>query len=344
MALFGHLSSSGLDFLVTLPRHPTLGVRGPEYPLKTTSNRLACRRRKYLTMASYAEIASKGPKQSPEEAAAPQPPQVKPEVSAAASIATASTGSLIDVDTPSVHVVPADYAEQAVKTETQASRLEREEERSRKREKEKKEAKRRKEEDEKAHEAEEDSGEASGKHKKSSKKKNKHHHHHHSSSSSSSKDRKKSSTASTPAAEKEASKGVHEPGIKEPHATARHVSSPGSKVRRLDAWLAHHLLDPVVVPKAEKSSSSSSSSAKKARAGEGGEYPPATGALALANAAAVVAFSGWLGFRAWDLFDRGRLNWHHGGVALGILGAVGVVEGLVVRRVFGSLRTPSASG
>ncbi|KAF9776579.1 hypothetical protein IL306_005226 [Fusarium sp. DS 682] len=70
---------------------------------------------------SYADIAASGPKQSPEEAAAPQPPQVITDESA-------STASLVDVDMPSVHTVPNDFLEQEIKTETQAVRLEREEE------------------------------------------------------------------------------------------------------------------------------------------------------------------------------------------------------------------------
>uniref|UniRef100_A0A0B7JSZ3 Mitochondrial outer membrane protein OM14 C-terminal domain-containing protein n=1 Tax=Bionectria ochroleuca TaxID=29856 RepID=A0A0B7JSZ3_BIOOC len=48
------------------------------------------------TTMSYADVAASGPKQSPEEAAAPQPPQVITDESA-------STASLIDVDLPSVH-------------------------------------------------------------------------------------------------------------------------------------------------------------------------------------------------------------------------------------------------
>ncbi|KAK3904506.1 hypothetical protein C8A05DRAFT_31733 [Staphylotrichum tortipilum] len=70
---------------------------------------------------SYAEIASKGPKQSPSEAAAPQPPSLLPTTSSPSS-------SLIDVDTPSVHTVPSTFASQEIKTETQAARREREEE------------------------------------------------------------------------------------------------------------------------------------------------------------------------------------------------------------------------
>ncbi|PNP75424.1 hypothetical protein FNYG_11228 [Fusarium nygamai] len=70
---------------------------------------------------SYADVAASGPKQSPEEAAAPQPPQVITDESA-------STASLVDVDMPSVHTVPNDFLEQEIKTETQAARVEREEE------------------------------------------------------------------------------------------------------------------------------------------------------------------------------------------------------------------------
>ncbi|KAK0390140.1 hypothetical protein NLU13_3713 [Sarocladium strictum] len=71
-------------------------------------------------MSSYADVAGSGPKQSPAEAAAPQPPEIVPHE-------TASTASLVDVDMPSVHTVPHDFLEQDVQTETQATRLEREE-------------------------------------------------------------------------------------------------------------------------------------------------------------------------------------------------------------------------
>ncbi|KAI0403806.1 hypothetical protein F4802DRAFT_598810 [Xylaria palmicola] len=70
---------------------------------------------------SYADVAASGPRQSPEEAAAPQPPQIIPSE-------TASTASLIDVDTPSVRTVPSDFLERDVQTETQERRKEREEE------------------------------------------------------------------------------------------------------------------------------------------------------------------------------------------------------------------------
>ncbi|QLI65272.1 uncharacterized protein G6M90_00g010400 [Metarhizium brunneum] len=59
-----------------------------------------------------------GPKQSPEDAAAPRPAEV-------VTTESASTASLIDVDVPSVRTVPSDFLEQDVQTETQAGRLER---------------------------------------------------------------------------------------------------------------------------------------------------------------------------------------------------------------------------
>lgn len=69
---------------------------------------------------SYAEIAARGPKQTPEEAAAPQPPQIE-------SSETASQVSLVDVDAPSVRTVPSDFMDNDVQTETQAARIAREE-------------------------------------------------------------------------------------------------------------------------------------------------------------------------------------------------------------------------
>lgn len=66
---------------------------------------------------SYADVAASGHKQSPEEAAAPQPPQIVTDESA-------STSSLVDVDTPSVRTVPSDFNEQDIQTETQAAREE----------------------------------------------------------------------------------------------------------------------------------------------------------------------------------------------------------------------------
>ncbi|TVY83088.1 hypothetical protein LSUE1_G002288 [Lachnellula suecica] len=68
---------------------------------------------------SYAAAAAKGPKQSAEEKRAPAPPEVEHSESA-------STASLIDVDTDSVHTVPSDFSSQPIQTETQMDRLEHE--------------------------------------------------------------------------------------------------------------------------------------------------------------------------------------------------------------------------
>jgi len=187
---------------------------------------------------SYAEIASKGPKQSPEEvslpwrflapyhdpqsrsgvtdnpqAAAPQPPQV-------VTSTTASTASLIDVDTPSVRTVPSNFDEQEVQTETQAARIERE----------------------------------------------------------------KEADAMVAKARAEADLAKKK---------ARH------KARKADNWLTKRF---------ESMSDDESS------------------ALAVANILAVVGLSGWLGYRAWGLYDNERLSWKHVGLGMGIVTAVGVFE------------------
>lgn len=164
---------------------------------------------------SYAEIAAKGPKQSPEEAAAPQPPQV--EVSE-----STSTSSLIDVDAPSVHTVPSDFLEQDVKTDTQATRqnLEREVQ------------------------------EAADK-----------------------------ARAEADLAKKKASRKAHQ----------------------ADNWLTKQF---------ENMSEGASS------------------ALVLSNFLAVVGLSGYLGYKAWGLYERGRFSWKHAGIGLGVLSVVGAFEGV----------------
>ncbi|KAL2156740.1 hypothetical protein VTH82DRAFT_1485 [Thermothelomyces myriococcoides] len=178
----------------------------------------------YLARMSYAEVAAKGPKQSPEEAAAPQPPQVN-------QTTASSTASLVDVDSPSVHTVPSDFASQEIQTETQAARIEREE---------------------------------------------------------------------TAKEEQDAARARAEADL----AKKKARGGAGARARRAEGWLAKHF----------------------ETVGEGG----AAGALALANIVAVVGLSGWLGFKAWGLYDRGRLGWKEAGVGLGVLGAVGVVEGFFV--------------
>jgi len=66
-------------------------------------------------MSSYAAVAALNSEQTPEEAAAPQPPQIIP--------TTGENTNLPDVDGSSISVVPNDYLEQDVKTETQAERI-----------------------------------------------------------------------------------------------------------------------------------------------------------------------------------------------------------------------------
>ncbi|KAK4644026.1 hypothetical protein QC761_301130 [Podospora bellae-mahoneyi] len=166
---------------------------------------------------SYAEVASKGPKQTPEEAAAPQPPQVVVDDST-------STSSLIDVDTPSVRTVPSDFAEQEVKTDTQAARIEREEA-----------------------------------------------------------EKKARAKAEALRAEADLAK-----------------KKAKSKAKKADTWLTKRFEN----------------------MGDG----PA-GALAVANLIAVIGLSGWLGFKAWNSYERGRLSWKDVGLGLGLIGAVGAVEG-----------------
>ncbi|KAB5576306.1 hypothetical protein GE09DRAFT_620318 [Coniochaeta sp. 2T2.1] len=164
---------------------------------------------------SYAEIAAKGPKQTPEEAAAPQPPQVELSEST-------STSSLIDVDSQSVHTVPSDFMEQEVKTDTQADRLR----------------------------LEEEAREAADK-----------------------------ARAEADLAKK---KAAH-------------------KARKADSWLTKQF---------ESLSDGAASS------------------IVLANFLAVVGLSGYLGYKAWGLYERGRFGWKHAGLGLGVLGIVGAFEGV----------------
>ncbi|KAK4098153.1 hypothetical protein N658DRAFT_230758 [Parathielavia hyrcaniae] len=186
---------------------------------------------------SYAEVASKGPKQTPEEAAAPQPPQV-----ASTTAPASSTGSLIDVDAPSVRTVPSDFASQDIQTDTQAARIEREDE------------------------AEAERAEADLARKR----------------------------AAAAANNKKTGGGA---------AAARKKVAAG--VKRAEGWVARQF----------------------GTISEGG----AAGGVALVNMLAVVGLSGWLGYRAWGLYDRGRLGWRELGLGLGVLGAVGAVEGVLVR-------------
>ncbi|GJC78641.1 hypothetical protein ColLi_01479 [Colletotrichum liriopes] len=51
-------------------------------------------------------------------------------------------------------------------------------------------------------------------------------------------------------------------------------------------------------------------------------------ALAISNLVGVVGLSTFLGYKAWGLYERGRLSWQNVGLGLGILGVVGLGEGI----------------
>lgn len=57
----------------------------------------------------------------------------------------------------------------------------------------------------------------------------------------------------------------------------------------------------------------------------------ASSALVVANFLAVVGLSGYLGYKAWGLYERGRFSWRHAGVGLGVLGVVGAFEGVFTK-------------
>lgn len=58
-------------------------------------------------------------------------------------------------------------------------------------------------------------------------------------------------------------------------------------------------------------------------------------ALVVSNLVGVVGLSAFLGYKAWGLYERGRLSWQSVGLGLGILGVVGLGEG-----IFGRLDSP----
>lgn len=157
----------------------------------------------------------------PLQAAAPPQPEIVP------SESTASTGSLIDVDTQSVRTVPSDFMDQPVQTETQAARLDRE-----------------------------------------------------------------------AALEKE--RAV---------AAERKAKAAANKARRADNWLA----------------------AKIAALSDG-----QASAVVYANLAAVVGLSAVAGYKAWALHERGALTWKTAGIGAAVVGAVGLVEGVFSRYIFRS--------
>lgn len=57
-------------------------------------------------------------------------------------------------------------------------------------------------------------------------------------------------------------------------------------------------------------------------------------ALAVANLVGVVGLSSFMGYKAWGLYERGRLSWQSVGLGVGILAGVGIVEGVVGRYLY----------
>ena len=62
--------------------------------------------------------------------------------------------------------------------------------------------------------------------------------------------------------------------------------------------------------------------------------------LVAANVAVVVALAGVFGYKAWGLHERGQFSWRTAGIGAGIVGVVGVVEGVFGRYGF-SFPSPS---
>ncbi|KAI1623396.1 hypothetical protein EDD37DRAFT_681599 [Exophiala viscosa] len=75
---------------------------------------------------SYADIAAKGPKQSPEEVGCCISPLIIRAAPVPSIEHSEESSSLVDVDSPHVSSVNSDYKEQEIKTDTQAERIEHE--------------------------------------------------------------------------------------------------------------------------------------------------------------------------------------------------------------------------
>lgn len=52
-------------------------------------------------------------------------------------------------------------------------------------------------------------------------------------------------------------------------------------------------------------------------------------ALAAGNIVAVIGLSAYLGYRAWGLYEHGKLSWQNVGLGLGVLGIVGLGEAVL---------------
>lgn len=59
----------------------------------------------------------------------------------------------------------------------------------------------------------------------------------------------------------------------------------------------------------------------------------ASDALVVTNFAAILGVGAFLGYKAWNLYERGRLGWKETGLGVAILSTVGVVESVFVKCV-----------
>lgn len=57
-------------------------------------------------------------------------------------------------------------------------------------------------------------------------------------------------------------------------------------------------------------------------------------AVVIANFVGVVGLSSYLGYKAWGLYERGRLDWRAVGIGAGILAGVAGVEAVLGRYLF----------
>ncbi len=57
----------------------------------------------------------------------------------------------------------------------------------------------------------------------------------------------------------------------------------------------------------------------------------ASSALVVANFAALIGLGAFLSFKAWGLYEKGRLGWRNAAVGLSILGVVGLGEGVFAK-------------
>jgi cation transport ATPase len=90
--------------------------------------------------------------------------------------------------------------------------------------------------------------------------------------------------------------------------------------------------------KAERAKKASARNAKKADNWLAAQFAnlsdESANALVLVNLAAVVGLSGFMGWKAWGLYDKGRLTWNNVGVGAAVLAGVGVFESVIGRGLY----------